>query len=59
MRNPVYEIKFRLANAETLTCLEAAKTSGEALRNILSVWQPPSRILSVEIEQRDFFQIHL
>ena len=55
----VYVITFSFENFQDLTCIEKAESSGEALRSITSVWQPPAEITNVAIKPVELFQLNI
>lgn len=54
-----FVITFSFENFQNLTCIEQAQTSGEALRSIMSVWQPPAEITDVKITPVELISVNL
>ena len=57
--NKIWEIAFVLENGQTLICLEEANSGQAAYESIMSVWGPPSPIVTFSVAERHFFQIHI
>lgn len=55
----LFELTFNFAKSEPITALIEEDDANCALRSLMSVWQPGEEIISVVIEPRTFFQVHI
>jgi hypothetical protein len=55
----LFEVTFALEGGTKLVCLEEAATSGEAIRSITGVWQPPKEVTNISAKEKQYFQVHI
>lgn len=55
----LYEITFDMADGTSLTCLEQAESSGEAINSITSVWRPGSDIINTTAKEKWYFSVNI
>lgn len=55
----LFELTFNFAKHEPITALIEEDDANAALRSIMNVWGPGEEIVSVVIEPRTFFQVHI
>jgi hypothetical protein len=55
----LYEITFDMEDGTSLTCLEQADSSGEAIQSITSVWRPGSEITNITTKEKWYFSVNI